>query len=554
MLVWLWLAAHAEEPDVVLDALRTELDRTTRTLQGEDAPYFLGYRLTESTRWSLDARYGQLAEPVEPDGRRNRQLDVVARVGSPHRDSTHPVRGTFSFDPNIHLGKPLPLDDDPMAMRVEIWNATGKEVRDARERWQRVKANQVVMVADEDPSADFSEAERVVDVMPLASMALDLEAWAPLVTELSAILDDDPQVHRSAVTLDGVATNTWIVTSEGTAIRQPRTWARVALQASSRAEDGTMVRLYRWKDVADPADLPDGDTLRGWASDLRTDLLEMREAPSGDAYSGPVLLEGSAAGVFVHEVLGHRVEGHRQKDEEEGHTFRDKVGQRILPPFVDIVDDPTLAEWEGLPLNGHYAYDEEGVPAQRAVLVEDGVFRGFLMSRSPIEGFAHSNGHGRAQAWSQPVSRMANTIVTTSEPHPREELRRMLIAETKRQGRPFGLIVEDIEGGFTLTGRVYPNAFNVRAVTAWKVYADGRPDERVRNIDLVGTPLVALQNVVALGDDPAVFNGFCGAESGSVPNAAVSPSMLLRTLEVQKKEKDSERPPILPKPSEGGDT
>ncbi|MCA9493667.1 MAG: TldD/PmbA family protein [Myxococcales bacterium] len=554
MLVWLGLLARAEEPDAVMDALRTELDRTTRTLQGEDAPYFLGYRLTESTRFGLDARYGQLSDPVEPAGRRNRQLDVVARVGSPHRDSTHAVRGAFAFDPNIHLGKPLPLDDDPMAMRVEIWNATGKEVRDARERWQRVKANQVVMVADEDPSADFSEVERVVDVRPLASMELDLQAWVPVVTELSAILDDDPQVHRSSVMLDGVATNTWIVTSEGTSIRQPRTWARIALQASSRAEDGTMVRLYRWKDVADPADLPDADTLRVWATDLRDDLLEMREAPSGDAYSGPVLLEGSAAGVFVHEVLGHRVEGHRQKDEDEGHTFRDKVGQRILPPFVDIVDDPTLAEWEGLPLNGHYAYDEEGVPAQRAVLVEDGVFQGFLMSRSPIEGFAQSNGHGRAQPWRQPVSRMANTIVSTSEPHRREELRRMLIAEAKRQGRPFGLIVEDIEGGFTLTGRVYPNAFNVRAVTAWKVYADGRPDERVRNIDLVGTPLVALQNVMALGDDPAVFNGFCGAESGMVPNAAVSPSMLLRTLEVQKKEKDSERPPILPKPVEGGDT
>ncbi len=552
MIGWCALAAQASD-DPLLDALRTELDRTVTTLAGdEDTPYFLGYRVTDTTSWNLRARYGQLTRDVDPDGRRQRQLDVVARVGTMHRDSTHPVRGDF-FDPNLHLGQQLPLDDDPFALRMGIWNATGKEVRDARERWERVRADQVVRVADEDPSADFSSAPKVVDLRPRAELEVDLEAWAPVLSELSLVLDDDPVVHRSWVSLDAIATDTYVLNSEGTTIRHPRTWARVALYASTRAEDGTELDLYRWKDVADPAALPDPATLRSWATDLRADLVEMREAPIGDPFSGPVLLRGAAAGVFVHEVLGHRVEGHRQKDEGEGHTFRDKVGERVLPPFVSIVDDPTLAEVAGLPLNGHYAYDEEGVAAAPATLVDRGIFRGFLMSRSPIEGFATSNGHGRAQAWRQPVARMANTVVTTTEPKTPAQLRALLLAEIRAQGRPYGLMVDEIDGGFTLTGRVFPNAFNVRAVTAWKVFADGRPDERVRNVDLVGTPLAALANVVALGDDPAVFNGFCGAESGSVPNAAVSPSILLRTLEVQKKEKDSDRPPLLPKPIPEGD-
>ncbi|MDP6934017.1 MAG: metallopeptidase TldD-related protein, partial [Myxococcota bacterium] len=200
----------------------------------------------------------------------------------------------------------------------------------------------------------------------------------------------------------------------------------------------------------------------------------------------------------------------------------------------------------------HYAYDQEGTPAQRAVLVEDGIFRGFLMSRSPIEGFDQSNGHGRAQTHRMPVARMANTLVLTSNPRSLDDLRRTLRRELANQDREWGLVVDEIGGGFTLTGRMFPNAFNVRATYAWKIYADGRPDELIRGVDLVGTPLVALSNVIAAGDDPDVFNGFCGAESGSVPNSAVSPSLLISNLEVQKKESGTKRPPLLPKPARRG--
>lgn len=551
--MWLALAAaFAADEDPVLDALVGELGRTMDAWRGEpDAPYFLAYRSVDSHWWRTEARYGSLEESREWV---QRTLDVAARVGAPARDSTHALKGDFTAGMDfVHVAQGLPMDPDPLAIRVAIWNATTKEISDAQERWRRVLANQAVKVADEDPSPDFSAAAPVVDLLPVDALALDRAAWEPVLVDLSRRLDAHPEIHRSSASLDAVVETKYVVTSEGTRIRQPRRWVRVALQASTTAADGAELDLYRWKDVHDPAALPDSATLQAWADDLRADLVEVRAAPDGEAYSGPVLLRGRAAGVFVHEVLGHRVEGHRQKDEEEGHTFKDKVGERLLPASIDVFDDPTLAEYRGEHLNGHYRYDEEGVPASRAVLVEDGVFEGFLMSRSPIEGFAASNGHGRAEEWRQPVSRMANTVVETSDPRSAQALRALLVAELKAQGRPFGLVVDEIDGGFTMTGRMFPNAFNVRAVTAWKIYADGRPDERVRTIDLVGTPLVALANLVAAGDDPAVFNGFCGAESGAVPNSAVSPSLLLRTLEVQKKEKGSDRPPLLPKPVPGGD-
>lgn len=551
--MWWFAIARAEPaPDVLLDALTTELDRTMSAWEGQpDAPYFLSYRVTDQTGWTVSARYGALAGSSTD---RTRSLDVSARVGSPARDSTHALKGDFGSDTNFHLAEQLPLDGSREALRTSIWIATNKELSDARERWLHVKANQTVKVADDDPSADFSVEAPVVDLGAAADLVIDPAAWEPLLVELSAMLDRSPDVHQSHANLHATRSTEYIVSSEGTRVRQGREWVRIALDASTTLDDGMEIQLYRWKDVTDPSELPDAATLRTWANELERDLLEMKAAPPGEPYSGPVLLTGRAAGVFVHEVLGHRTEGHRQKDDDEGQTFTDKVGDRILPATISVVDDPTVATWAGEMLNGHYRFDQEGVPAQKAVLVEKGVFRGFLMSRSPIAGFEHSNGHGRAQARQQPVARMANTILETTEPLPVDVLRKRMRAELVAQGRSYGLLVDEIGGGFTLTGRVMPNAFNVRAITAWKIFADGRPDERVRGVDLVGTPLAALSNVIGVGDDPAVFNGFCGAESGMVPNSAVSPSLLLRSLEVQKKEKDTDRPPLLPKPATGGES
>jgi predicted Zn-dependent protease len=242
------------------------------------------------------------------------------------------------------------------------------------------------------------------------------------------------------------------------------------------------------------------------------------------------------------------MEGHRQKDVEEGQTFAKKLGKKVLPEFLSVVDDPTLRTFNGIELNGFYEFDDQCVPAQPARLVEDGVLQTFLMSRSPARGIVRSNGHGRRQPGMDPVARMGNTILKSSKRVPFERLRQMLIEECRKQDKEFGLLFTDISGGFTTTRRWSPQAFKVIPIKVYRVYADGRPDELVRGVDIVGTPLTSFSSVLATANDPAVFNGVCGAESGSVPVSAISPSILVEQIEIEKKRKAQDRPPILAPP------
>ena len=199
-------------------------------------------------------------------------------------------------------------------------------------------------------------------------------------------------------------------------------------------------------------------------------------------------------------------------------------------------------------LNGFYQFDDEGVKAQKVPLVENGILRNFLMSRSPIVGFPASNGHGRASPGFSPVSRQGNLMVQAAKTVTKAQLRQMLIAEIKQQGKKFGLFFEDISGGFTNTTRYSPQAFQVTPVMVYKVYADGRPDELVRGVDLIGTPLTSFSKIIAADDKPEIFNGFCGAESGFIPVSAISPSILISQIEVQKRAKGNDILPILPPP------
>src|SRR6202023_2805929 len=209
---------------------------------------------------------------------------------------------------------------------------------------------------------------------------------------------------------------------------------------------------------------------------------------------------------------------------------------------------PTLSELNGVKLAGTYDFDDEGVPAVRVDAVENGVLKNFLMSRMPIKNFSHSNGHGRRQPGLMPTGRQGNLIVTSTRTVRDAELRKQFIEEIRKQKKPYGLYFEDIQGGFTLTGRAMPQSFQVIPVMVWRVYPDGRPDELVRGVDIVGTTLLSLNNIMVTGDTMRVFNGVCGAESGQVPVSASAPAMLFSEIEVQKRQKGTDRPPLLPPP------
>ena len=318
--------------------------------------------------------------------------------------------------------------------------------------------------------------------------------------------------------------------------------------AVTRADDG--MDLFRDQTFeAETADgLPPQAQMEAAVRELGTSLEALRKAPMTQPFDGPAILSGRAAAVFFHEVLGHRLEGQRQRGDEEGQTFTKEVGKEVLPTFLSVADDPTRDTYGKTWLSGSYQYDDEGQRAQRVELIQDGVLKTFLMSRLPIASFSESNGHGRAQVGRMPTGRQGNLIVTSTKMESDADLRKQLIDEAKKQGKPYGLFFEDISSGFAVTQRSSPQAFSVVPLVVYRVYVDGRPDELVRGVSIVGTPLEAMRSILATGNKSEVFNGECGAESGTVPVSAVAPAMLLRDLETQRQPQGTSRPPILPIP------
>jgi len=463
-------------------------------------------------------------------------------------DNTHRQRGGWGR--RDHFSTALPVDLDWFSTERAILRITDDAYRQASDQIAKIRASQSVQVEEEDPSPDFSPLKFQESWQDPVALDLDEQMLRDRLVGASAVFKKYPTILGSNVEL--VAQSNWVlfVSSEGTKLSFSNTSFRVQMQAWMRSSDGTRVTLFDAVDALDWSVIPSQEQLESRADQLAQRVLEIDAASDLDPFTGPVILSGRAAGVFFHEVLGHRIEGHRQKDDQEGQTFTDKVGERILPEFLSVRDDPTLSRLGGVDLVGHYDFDDEGAPAQSVSLVDKGVLQGFLLSRSPIAGFPHSNGHGRREPGKAVVARQGNLIVEASERLSSANLRKALVREANRQGREFGLFVDSIQGGFTLTGRDAPNSFQVTPDYAWKVFVDGRPDELVRGVDLIGTPLVTFGRILAAGGEVEVFNGRCGAESGWVPVSASSPSLLLSEIEVQKKEKGSWRPPILPAPSQ----
>jgi predicted Zn-dependent protease len=343
----------------------------------------------------------------------------------------------------------------------------------------------------------------------------------------------------------------YYASSEGSQVVAPHLQARLVAVAVTRAEDGMDLFRMQTFEAETVAGLPAQPEIEAAIRELGKSLEALRKAPVTEPFNGPAILSGRAAAVFFHEVLGHRLEGQRQRGDEEGQTFTKELNKEVLPTFLSVADDPTLTTFGKTWLSGSYEYDDEGQKAQRVALIQDGILKTFLMSRLPIASFAASNGHGRAQTGHVPTGRQGNLIVTSTKSVPEAELRKQLIEEAKKQGKPYGLYFEDISSGFAVTQRSSPQAFSVVPLVVWRVYVDGRPDELVRGVSIVGTPLAAMKRILATGDKSEVFNGECGAESGTIPVSAVSPAMLLSEMETQRQPQGTARPPILPIPGAG---
>jgi TldD protein len=539
------LASPAPEqgrPDILLETMQQELTRASKELAKSDPPvYFISYSAVDQEEAGIVASYGALTTSFSAS---RRIADVTVRVGSIAMDNTHgESRGS-----GLSSGT-LPLGEDRDAIARTLWELTNREYRRAAPAFLKVKNDAAVRTEEEDKSPDFSQETPQVrlDGRP-GSFEINRPLWEQRVRDYSALFRKFPEVYSSIVVLQMEKSRSRFVSSEGSRLESPSTMVRLLIEAETRAADG--MELLRVETFQAPAldQLPGEAEIRAKIETMAADLKALRAAPLAEPFNGPALLSGRAAAVFFHEVLGHRVEGHRQRDEDEGQTFTKKVNEQVLPEFLSVVDDPTQRVLNGQRLSGAYDFDDEGVPAGRVEVIKNGVLKNFLMSRMPIKNFSKSNGHGRAQPGEMPTGRQGNLIVTSTRTIKDAEMRQKLIEEVKKQGKPYGLYFEDVQGGFTLTSRSFPQAFQVLPVIVWRIYADGRPDELVRGVDIVGTPLAALNRILLTGDTQKVFNGICGAESGSIPVSASAPAMLFSELEVQRQGHSRTRPPILPPP------
>jgi len=544
--------AYAGPPDSpakrspLLAAMQEEMERSVKVLGSQDPPaYYIGYTITDSQRADVSGSNGALLNSSE---NRNRWLEVAVRAGSYDLDNTHKI-GTRQEQRGGIV--PAPTDNDTQVLRRSIWLETDKQYRSAAEALIKIKTGKEVKIESAEGAApDFTHEQPHTYIGPENLMQVERKPWEERVRAYTKAFRDSPAVINSIATFSATVQNAYQVTSEGTQLQYGQIRYRLELFIQGKATDGMDLDRYYNFDWVKPADEPDDKAVYAAEATMRKELEGLVKAPINEPSVTPALLTGRAAAVFFHEVFGHRAEGHRQKDASEGQTFAKKVNEQILPDFLSIIDDTTMRKLGNEDLLGYYEYDDEGVKAHRVVLVDHGVLKDFEMSRSPLVGFPHSNGHGRRQLGASPVSRQGNLIVESSKTVTNAQLRAKLIELIKEQKKPYGLLIDDIAGGFTFTGRGQPQAFQVQPLVVYRVFADGRPDQLIRGVDIVGTPLAALTKIVATGDKQEVFNGYCGAESGSVPVAAAAPAILTSELEVQKKETSTDRPPILPAPAQ----
>ena len=547
----LWSAsAFAKKPnaDVVLEAMHAELKRSQNGLQFEDypAPYFIGYQVKDIETAEVTARRGAL---YSSPSSLSRQMRVEVRVGSYEQDSSDDREGPGYGAMTVYQPSTiLPVDDHVNAIRSALWLLTDQVYKESLSSYLRVKGQQIYKAEEAERSDSFSREKAYRHQDKVDRLRFNRTGWEKMARQLSEHVSQNPLVFDAEINMEGRHENRYQVNTEGSEIVTTRTLYGVHIKAYTLADDGML--LEHSLDLYGPSEkaLLNKKTLFKAVDTMVEELLALREAPVLDPYTGPVILEPKASGVFFHEAIGHRLEGHRQADDEEGRTFAGQLGKQVLPEFLSVVDDPTLIKEGGEPLNGSYAYDDEGIPSQRVVLVDEGKLTNYLMRRKPVEGAKVSNGHGRAQGVYAPVARMGNLFVLSEKRVSAKRMKEMLLEEVRKQGKPFGLIVGDITGGSTNTMTYGYQAFKGNARMVYRVDAATGETSLVRGVEIVGTPLSSINKILVAGEDNGVFNGYCGAESGYVPVSTIAPALLFRELEMQRSGRTKQRAPILKAP------
>lgn len=546
-------APRVEDPRrSILAAMKDELRHSMEKLRLDDheAPYFVAYQLKELQGYGILSRYGAI---FDERSRREGKLFVDVRVGSYESDSSErPSEPSFFFSdpggPTYLAPMDAPLDVHPDALRTALWLLTDQQYKAALSSWLKGKAQQVYSPKEKEKVDSFSRVEPVRFVQDPVAFSFDREKWKEVSRRLSSLMAERGELVDSEIRVTADKQLRILATSEGAELVTEETLYAIHLQAVTRAPDGELLDNARSFYASTEGGLPPLARLEGATREMIGELMALREAPVIDPYTGPAILAPEATGVLFHETIGHRLEGERLDDDNEGRTFKGQVGNRVLPAFLTLYDDPGQRRFQEEDLNGHYHYDDQGVAGQKVVLIENGVLRSYLLSRKPVVGFDRSNGHGRSQGNRVPMARMANLFVSSSKKVPDARLRQMLIAEAKKAKKPYALWIKDMTGGNTNTSTYGYQAFKGVPRLVYRIDVETGKEELVRGVEIVGTPITSINKIIATGETMGVFNGFCGAESGYVPVSAIAPAALIQEIELQRTAKANERPPLLPPP------
>ena len=542
---------HAQENDSLLSTLKSELKYNMEALgKQKTAPYFMSLRLQDSQTTVVQSNLGTASVETE----RQRMVTPQIRLGSYELDNfkyNNQGSGAMGKDARNGKGVLIPVSGQVIpAMRQAIWKEVLRRYDVALGNLEQAKTKTLTGQDNEDKAPCFSKApvEKYYEVeLAEDQKQLDAEFWKVRLNKITSIFKQYADIETGTASLDFEVMRNYFVNTDGTEIVQNRRVYRLMMAASVMAPDGMTCPLNLDYLAYSLDQFPSEEKMLADANDMVERLKALRVAPIADPYTGPAILSGPASGVFFHEIFGHRLEGHRLKS--GGQTFKKMIGQKVLPETFSVYCDPTLQYYQGNALNGYYKYDDEGVKAQRVCNVDKGILSNYLMSRVPLEGFPVSNGHGRMVGGNDPVSRQSNLIVETSKPYTDEQLRQMLVDEAKRQKKPYGYFFKTVTSGFTYTGEGGSlNSFNVTPIEVYRVFVDGRKDELVRGVDLIGTPLSMFSNITAASKSVSTFTGVCGAESGWVPVSASSPMIFVTKIETQRRQKDNQQARILPAP------
>jgi TldD protein len=518
--------AHpAANGDALLEALMTELDRSKTQLKMDqvDPPYYIEYRVNDVDDYSAEAAFGAVRENQRV---RYRVLRVVVRIGDYKQDSYY---GIGMGETNI-----LPLDDDPIALRHQIWLATDDAYKEAVEALTEKQAALKQFSADATSVDDFAKAPVVSAIDPTVKLQLDEASWKKTIEDATNLYREYPDVQTVSASLRFSAVNEYLVNSEGTVTRNGKTTYSVTLNSTAQADDGMRLGRNPYWMVAKAEELPSREKLMGESKKMLDTLVALRKAPIvEEEYRGPVLFAPDAANDVIASLIGANVLGRKPQLGRPNRTtgaFATSYKTRVLPTFLTVVDDPTLKEFSGKSLVGNYDVDDDGVKAQPVTLVNNGLLVSYLVGRQPIRDFTASNGHDRASAGGFPSPSLGVLMVKSSDAKSPAELRQKVISMITEQGQPYGYRVETLGAG---------NAPRL----LYRVYPDGH-EELVRGAVFNELDVRALRSdLMSVGNDPLVSN-----RQGGVATTVITPSLLFDELEVKRADQSKDKLPDYPAP------